>query len=147
MNTFVTSDGVRIAYNVDDYTDPWRRPHTVFLLHSAMSSARRMYALVPHFEWYLDSAEGVTPEFLSRFVPLMASEYYPERLSAFNFPVLMVVPDPDPMVERAEYELMREHLPNCRFVTIPGAAHSMVSEIPDRCADELRQFLGAIPNA
>ncbi len=53
MNTFVTSDGVRIAYYVDDYTDPWRGPQTVFLLHSAMSSARRMYSLVPHLaRWY-----------------------------------------------------------------------------------------------
>lgn len=112
-------------------------------------TARERIGDVPpgHLEWYLDSAEGVTPEFLSRFVPLMASEYYPERLTAFNFPVLMVVPDPDPMVERAEYELMRKNLPNCRFVTIAGAAHSMTAEIPDRCAEELQQFLRTIPNA
>jgi pimeloyl-ACP methyl ester carboxylesterase len=34
---------------VDDFTDPWTKPDTVFLLHSAMSSSRRMYAMVPHF--------------------------------------------------------------------------------------------------
>lgn len=48
MDTFVTSDRIGIAYYVDDYTDPWRKPQTVFLLHSAMSSARRMYSMVPH---------------------------------------------------------------------------------------------------
>ncbi len=97
-----------------------------------------------HLRWYLDSAEGVTPEFLSRYVPLMASDYYPERVAEFMFPVLMVVPEPDPMVDRSEYDLMRKHLRNCTFVTIPGAGHSMTAEIPDRCAEELRKFLEKI---
>jgi 3-oxoadipate enol-lactonase len=44
-----TSDGLRIEYTVDDYTDPWRDAPTVVLLHAAMSSSRRMYAMVPHF--------------------------------------------------------------------------------------------------
>ncbi len=43
------SDGVRIAYAVDDFTDPWRETPTLFLLHSAMSSLRRMRAMVPPF--------------------------------------------------------------------------------------------------
>lgn len=47
---FVTaSDGLRIAYAVDDYTDPWKKSATLILLHSAMSSSRRLYAMAPHF--------------------------------------------------------------------------------------------------
>ena len=92
-------------------------------------------------KWFLDTAEGVTPEFLARFVPLMASEYFPEKLNAITCPALMVVPDPDPMVEAHEYELMRKYLRNLRYVAIKGAAHSMVGEIPDRCAREMREFL------
>jgi pimeloyl-ACP methyl ester carboxylesterase len=46
-SSFVTSDGVRIAYYIDDHTDPWRPADTIVLTHSAMSSARRMYAFVP----------------------------------------------------------------------------------------------------
>lgn len=42
-----TSDGLGIAYYVDDFTDPWQPRQTLFLTHSAMSSARRMYAFVP----------------------------------------------------------------------------------------------------
>jgi pimeloyl-ACP methyl ester carboxylesterase len=51
--TFKTTDGTRLAYVVDDFTDPWRPPETIILLHSAMSSARRLYAWVPHLarEW------------------------------------------------------------------------------------------------
>jgi 3-oxoadipate enol-lactonase len=48
MEHFVTTDGVRLAYRVDDFTDPWRRPDTILLLHPAMSSTRRMYGWVPH---------------------------------------------------------------------------------------------------
>ena len=46
-DTFVTTDGVRLAYCIDDYTDPWKPPATLVMLHSAMSSARRFYSMVP----------------------------------------------------------------------------------------------------
>ncbi len=48
MDAFVTSDGLRLKYVVDDYTDPWRKPETVLLVHAAMSNSRRFYAWVPH---------------------------------------------------------------------------------------------------
>lgn len=45
--TFRTGDGLRLAYYVDDFTEPWRSAPTVLLLHAAMGSARRYYAWVP----------------------------------------------------------------------------------------------------
>jgi 3-oxoadipate enol-lactonase len=45
--TFKTSDGIRLHYVIDDFTDPWKSADTLVLLHSAMSSARRYYPLVP----------------------------------------------------------------------------------------------------
>jgi pimeloyl-ACP methyl ester carboxylesterase len=47
QQTFITSDGIRLAYNVDDFTDPWKPPVTLLLLHAAMGSAKRWYAAVP----------------------------------------------------------------------------------------------------
>lgn len=46
---FVTaSDGVRLAYRVDDFTDPWATPPTpILLLHAAMGEYRRWYAWIP----------------------------------------------------------------------------------------------------
>lgn len=44
---FKTSDGLRIAYYTDDFTDPWREPVTLLLLHAAMGHSRRFYAMVP----------------------------------------------------------------------------------------------------
>jgi pimeloyl-ACP methyl ester carboxylesterase len=48
MESFVASDGVRIAYAVDDFTDPWREADTVLLVHAAMGSSRRFFGWVPH---------------------------------------------------------------------------------------------------
>ena len=47
MQNYITSDGVKIAYYVDDFTDPWTSPPTLLMLHSAMSSSRRFYSMVP----------------------------------------------------------------------------------------------------
>jgi pimeloyl-ACP methyl ester carboxylesterase len=48
MNTFTSSDGLRLAYYVDDFTNPWAKAPTVLLLHAAMGSARRYFGWVPY---------------------------------------------------------------------------------------------------
>ena len=48
MDKFPASDGLRLSYCIDDYTDPWRTSDTLVMLHAAMGSARRFYAWVPH---------------------------------------------------------------------------------------------------
>jgi len=44
---FTASDGERIGYYVDDFTDPWRTPPVMFLFHSAMGNSQRFYSWVP----------------------------------------------------------------------------------------------------
>jgi 3-oxoadipate enol-lactonase len=44
---FRASDGTDLAYYVDDFTDPWKDSETLVMLHSAMGSAKRFYAMVP----------------------------------------------------------------------------------------------------
>ncbi|MCC7425522.1 MAG: alpha/beta fold hydrolase [Alphaproteobacteria bacterium] len=46
---FHTSDNVRLAYYVDQFTDPWKAADTVIMIHSAMGRAERWYAMVPPF--------------------------------------------------------------------------------------------------
>ncbi len=48
MAKFTASDGLRLSYISDDYTDPWRKSDTLVMVHAAMGSARRFYAWVPH---------------------------------------------------------------------------------------------------
>lgn len=45
--SFVTKDGIQLAYYVDDFTPPWSTPETVVLLHAAMGSAERWFSWVP----------------------------------------------------------------------------------------------------
>jgi 3-oxoadipate enol-lactonase len=47
MQSFITRDGMKVAYYVDDFTDPWRKPETMLLLHAAMGNAQRWYRWVP----------------------------------------------------------------------------------------------------
>ncbi len=47
MQYFTASDGLRIAYYIDDFTKPWKQPDTLLLLHAAMGSARRYFEWVP----------------------------------------------------------------------------------------------------
>src|ERR1043165_9677594 len=48
MQTFKASDGLTIAYALDDYTDPWKRADTLILVHAAMGSSKRFYVWVRH---------------------------------------------------------------------------------------------------
>lgn len=40
--------GAKLHYVIDDYTDPWRSPETVLLLHGAAESGAAWFGWVPH---------------------------------------------------------------------------------------------------
>jgi 3-oxoadipate enol-lactonase len=48
MANFTTSDGLSLAFDIDDFTDPWKPAPTLLMLHAAMGSARRYFAWVPY---------------------------------------------------------------------------------------------------
>jgi pimeloyl-ACP methyl ester carboxylesterase len=41
------SDGLKLAYAVDDFSDPWGPHEPLILIHAAMGSSRRLYKWVP----------------------------------------------------------------------------------------------------
>lgn len=47
INTMTASDGLQLAYAIDDFSDPWRERETLILIHAAMGSLRRLYKWVP----------------------------------------------------------------------------------------------------
>jgi len=47
MQHEMTRDGLKLAYYVDDFTDPWTKPETVFLLHAAMGNSQRWFSWLP----------------------------------------------------------------------------------------------------
>ena len=46
-NWFTTSDGLSLAYYIDDFTNPWAGAPTVLLLQAAMGSAQRYFGWIP----------------------------------------------------------------------------------------------------
>ena len=48
MKHFNASDGIRLSYVVDDFTDPWQPKETLILLHAVLGSSRRFYAGYQH---------------------------------------------------------------------------------------------------
>lgn len=48
MSFHQASDGIRLAWRCDDFTDPWRAPRDpILLLHPAMGAYRRWYGWIP----------------------------------------------------------------------------------------------------
>lgn len=47
MSILKSSDGISIDYVVDDFTDPWRTPRKLVLLHSAMGCKDRFFSWMP----------------------------------------------------------------------------------------------------
>jgi pimeloyl-ACP methyl ester carboxylesterase len=264
LASFTADDGVRLAYQVDDWTDPWRTPQTLVLLHAAMGSSRRLYAWVPHLsrhvrlvrpdlrghggsavpapdrpftlerlardvidlldhlgldrvhlagssagaiismkvaidhpdrirslgifastpglkpsnvntarwvaqirdkglrgfladtigdrfdlarvdpgfvEWFLDESARTSADWLARFVPLMGGVDLSDEIGRIRCPTLAVVPDHDPISSMAQYEVLRQRIPDIEFVVYQGLPHNITDAVPDRCAEELRRFL------
>ena len=257
---FTSSDGVALAYYVDDYTDPWKRADTVLLLHAAMGSARRYYGWIPHLardwrvvrldlrghgasqvpppdepllldrlvqdvaelldhlgldsahvvgnsaggylgqqlamtaparvkslslfgstpglkqsqapswipriqakglrgflaetirdrlpadadpglvEWFLDEAARNDPAHIARFVLLMASYDWSDRVQAIRCPTMVVIPGAETVGSLANYEPFRQ-LADVEFRTYEGMPHNICDAVPDRCAVDVRDFL------
>ncbi len=47
MQELLTTDGVRLRYVLDDFTDPWTKRPALILLHAVMGSHKRFYRWVP----------------------------------------------------------------------------------------------------
>jgi len=47
MQHLTASDGLQLAYAVDDFSDPWGAHEPLILIHAAMGSSRRLYKWVP----------------------------------------------------------------------------------------------------
>ena len=262
MDTFSTTDKLKLAYSIADHTDPWREPETLILLHAVLGSSRRFYKWVPtlsrhlrvvrldlrghgesevpgekrfsferlvqdvidladhlgcgrfhvagasagaiiamqtaldfparvksvanfaatsglkhtnidhhrwiasvkarglrgFFEetiderfppgadpafvrWFVDEACRTDVDFFCRFVPEMRQVDQSARLHEIRQPLMCVVPDADPHISLAQYETMKVHAPHCEFVVYHGYQHNITDAVPERCANELLQFL------
>jgi 3-oxoadipate enol-lactonase len=259
---FIASDGLRLAYVIDDFTDPWTQPATLLLLHAAMGHSGRFYAWVPrlsrhyrvvrmdlrghgasqvppaepplamtrlvadtaelldhlgcsrahivgnsaggyvaqnlamtapqrvqslmlfgstpglkhsqaatwlphvakdglrkfladtisdrfpvertdprHIEWFLDEAAKNDPAFIGRFVGLMTTLDWADRLHEIACPTLVVYPGAETVGSTRAYDAMRERIRDVEVMSYEGMPHNICDSLPDRCVDDVLGFL------
>lgn len=262
LSSFETSDGLRIAYHVDDFTPPWRASPTILMLHSAMGHSGRFYGMVPallhdyavvrmdlrghgasevpppdlpltmdrlvadtvelldhlgleavhfvgnsaggyvgqnlalsapqrlrslalfgspaglrnsqaaswlprvaavglrrfladtiadrfpldrtdprHVEWFLDEAAKNDTAFIGRFVGYMATLDWSGEVHRIGCPTLVVMPGHETVGGTENYDVMRDTIPQVKFVTLEGLPHNVCDAAPERCAEEVLTFL------
>ncbi|MEA2935873.1 MAG: 3-oxoadipate enol-lactonase [Variibacter sp.] len=262
MQHFTASDGLRLAYTVDDFTDPWLKPATLLLLHAAMGHSGRYYAWVPmlsrryrvvrldlrghgqsqvpraelpltmerlvqdtaelldhlgcesahivgnsaggyiaqnlamrspervrslmlfgstpglkhsqaatwlprvakeglrnfladtiadrfpiertdprHIEWFLDEAAKNDVPFIARFIGLMTTLDWSDRLAEIRCPTLVVYPGAETVGTTRAYDAMRELISDVEMVSYEGMPHNICDSLPDRCVEDVLAFL------
>jgi 3-oxoadipate enol-lactonase len=264
MNTqrFRTSDGLSLAFHVDDFTDPWAEPDTLLLLHSAMGESRRFYNWIPGLarryrvarldlrghgesevpgedqelsmerlvadaselldhlgwsathvvgnsaggyvgqnlamaspdrvrslvlfgstpglkhtqvstwlprvakeglrnfladtiddrfdlertdpdlvDWFLDQAGGNDEAWIGRFIGLMSTLDWSDRLHEIRCPTLVVVPGAETVGSTRSYDAMRDRIPDVQVIEYPGMPHNVCDGAPARCVDDVLAFL------
>jgi pimeloyl-ACP methyl ester carboxylesterase len=260
-HTFVASDGLQLAYYVDDNTDPWADAPTLLMLHAAMGSAERFYAWVPalsrdyrvvrldlrghgnsrtpapestldmerlvkdtlelmdllgcrsahvvgnsaggyiaqnlamahpervkslmlfgsspglrnsqaatwipriardgirkfltetiadrfvpgtdphRIEWFIAGAARCDPAYVARFVGLMSSLDWSDRLGEIKCPTLLVAPGAETVGSAAIYDVMRARIPDVQLIHYEGLPHNIGEAAPERCATDVLAFL------
>lgn len=262
MQKLRTSDGIEIAYTIDDFTDPWKQADTLLLLHAAIGHSRRFYAWVPklsrsyrvvrmdlrghgesqvpspgstltmerlvqdvvelldhlgcerphivgnsaggyiaqnlamtlpqrvrslllfgstpglrnsqaatwlprvakeglrnflaatiadrfpvertdprYIEWFLDEAVKNDVPYLARFIGLMASLEWSDRLHEIKCPTLVVYPGAETVGTTKNYDAMRERILDVEMVAYEHLPHNICDSVPDRCVEDVITFL------
>jgi len=258
---YSTRDGFRIAYRIDDFTDPWTTPRTVLLLHAAMGNMQRWFRWVPRLarqfrvvrmdlrghgasqmpsrdqpfsldqlvgdakqlldvvgcdtahvvgnsaggyvgqqlairhpervqslalygstpglkhskantwipriqkiglkqflietiddrfdatadpqlvRWFIDQAGANDPAFIARFVGHMCTHDFMGELQRIECPTLIVAAGRESIGEVSAYDRMHERIKRSSLIKYDVAGHNIGDQYPDRCVDDLLQFL------
>jgi len=64
------------------------------------------------------------------------------RLGEIKHPTLVITGDEDILIPPENSRILAEAIPDSRLVVIPGGAHGLTFQFPDRVADEVLDFLG-----
>jgi pimeloyl-ACP methyl ester carboxylesterase len=261
-STFKASDGLKLAYTIDDHTDPWTPAPTLLLLHAAMGHSRRFYAWVPrlsrHYRvvrldlrghgdsevppatpaltmdrlvadvselldhlgcpsahivgnsaggyigqnlamkspervrslmlfgstpglknsqaatwlprvakeglrnfladtisdrfpigkvpeglvtWFLDEAAKNDTAYIGRFIGLMTTLDWSDRLSEIKCPTLIVMPGGETVGSIKNYDVMIERIPESQAIAYEHMPHNICDAAPDRCVEDVLTFL------
>jgi 3-oxoadipate enol-lactonase len=91
-------------------------------------------------EWFLDEAAKNDPAYIGKFVLLMASYDWSGEVGRIKCPTLVVIPGAETVGSIANYQPFRR-LKEVEFKTYEGMPHNICDAVPDRCAEDVREFL------
>jgi 3-oxoadipate enol-lactonase len=94
-------------------------------------------------QWFIDSCARNDPEYIMRFVRLMTTLDWSDRLAAIRCPTLIVVPGAETVGSTRNYDVMRDTIPDVELVSFEGMPHNICDAVPHRCAEEVLRFLDA----
>jgi 3-oxoadipate enol-lactonase len=94
-----------------------------------------------HIEWFLDEAAKNDTPFIARFVGLMATLDWTDRLHEIKCPTLVVYPGAETVGSVSVYDVMRKRIPDVVVISYEGMPHNICDILPERCVDDVLTFL------
>ena len=92
-------------------------------------------------EWFINEAAKNDVAYLSRFVGLMTTLDWSDKLHSIKCPTLVVCPGAQTMTDINNYSVMGKLIPDAELITYEGMPHNIGDSAPDRCVDDVLAFL------
>jgi pimeloyl-ACP methyl ester carboxylesterase len=92
-------------------------------------------------EWFVSCATMCDPAYVGRFVGLMSSLDWSDRLGEIECPTLLVIPGAETVGSIKNYDVMRERIPDVQLIAYEGLPHNIGEAVPERCAEDVLAFL------
>ena len=92
-------------------------------------------------EWFVSCATMCDPAYVGRFVGLMSSLDWSDRLGEIKCPTLLVIPGAETVGSIRNYDVMRERIADVQLIAYEGLPHNIGEAAPERCAEDVLAFL------
>lgn len=94
-----------------------------------------------YINWFLDEAAKNDAAYIGRFIGLMSTLDWSDRLGEIKCPTLIVMPGGETVGSIKNYDVMVERIPDSQAITYEGMPHNICDAVPDRCAADVIAFL------
>ncbi|MEI2417991.1 alpha/beta hydrolase [Orrella sp. JC864] len=91
-------------------------------------------------DWFIEDAARNDPRYLARFVRMMTTFDFSDRLREIPCPCFFVAVSGDPVHSMENYEVLKR-VPDHRFKVYENMPHNITDAVPQRCVDDLLDFL------
>lgn len=91
--------------------------------------------------WFIDQASGNDAAWIGRFITLMTTLDWSDRLHEIRCPTLVVVPGAETVGSTRSYDVMRDRIPDVQLIHYAGMPHNVCEAAPQRCVEDVLAFL------